>query len=245
MNGLESDVLEPWPGFEGAEQYHALCRSIGGRYARKFDTIEAEDIEQECATELIASWWAWKAADVVEEAFPSYVKSALERAAATYCRKELAELYQFSAQYTYRPEDVRRALPNFIAGLDAMKRRTRPDHDPVLYPVTSGHEDEWQNSVPLPDDYADGEGSDDLAFMGDISRVWRDLPGHHQATLRLYVSADPGGMTGVQRMAATRAVDLLTGLLNGNRRKDGPGTRHASPNHTAQARTGFGWEDAE
>lgn len=198
-------MSDGWEAFPGAEEYHELCKSIGRDYARRFpEVVEADDVEQECCVTLLSNWATWSAAKVDPDRFPGYVKTALDRTAKEYCRKERAELYHHSAQYTYRPEAIRKALPSWF-----------------LY-------ENWQNGVQLPDDYQDGEPCDDLAFMGDISRVWDQLSGHHQASLRLYVetASDPdSALTGAQRMTVTRAVDQLTALMNGSRRTEGPGMR--------------------
>lgn len=220
------------------EDFLPLCESIGRSFARSYPPVDAEDISQECALLLVDNLDGLLSKVSEPEAQTAYVRKALERRATSFCRSERAEIVQATDQYSYRPEDVRSAVPAFLeyrAKVLEWSEAIGSDSPSACIDVAFGS----ISLPPVPEDGKSIKPGDGLAVMTDVALAWDHLRAEDRYAIEDHVSSG-GGLDGSSRMKVSRAYDNLTRRMNGEGRMwhEGPGSRRIVSNAQAQAMTG-------
>lgn len=206
---------------EWLEYARGVAKSYGNTYKR----LEADDIYQELAIELITK------EDRLTEVFPTmqnpagYTKVILKNAAWRYCTSENRKHIVQTDFYEYQTADVKVMIEQYLAGT--------------------------KEGMMVPDDAKSVHGDDDLAIFGDIARVVDALPEADQQTLQTYFFvADAKEVAERQRFS--RVVRKVTNTLNYQKQKatleyEGTGSRKVMSNRQslAVAKTGYNMKEKD
>ncbi|TKT03423.1 hypothetical protein [Streptomyces lasalocidi] len=189
------------------------AKRVAESFHRTFDRVEAEDIYQELAIELVLKEKQLVAAFEMMERPESYTKTVLRNRAWGYCMKEKNAFFVQTDMYDYQPENVRIMIEQYLGG------------------TTEG--------MMVPEDAKSVHGDDDLAVFADIARVVDGLSETDQQHLEAYLM-DPDSKDVAARQRYSRVVRKVTDTLNRNKRKaafeyEGTGSRKPMTNRDSLA----------
>ncbi|GIG57374.1 hypothetical protein Lfu02_17460 [Longispora fulva] len=190
-----------------------VIASVARKYASEYPGVEREDISQELHLFALEN-----AKSFVDKENANF-RFIFERAARRYCGKSRAQGLTISAQYGYRPEDVRRILETYVAP------------------------EQWPNTH-VPDDARSLKPhADPLDMCADVALSLAGLDEDDRQILHSrYVLGEVPDNSSAARKRLNKAVDRLTAAMNSfkgewhaERATRGfPGSRSAVSNATAQ-----------
>jgi DNA-directed RNA polymerase specialized sigma24 family protein len=162
-----------------------LIDRVARNVAKDYPDIDWEDVRQELCVFVLSHGSSIKLKH--EGGNPKWL---LERVAQTYCKNVRTQHLILSAQYAYKPSDVKKIL------------------ETAFFP-------ERVSETHIPDDAVSLDGIDDIQISSDVMAAYAKLKPELQAALfrRYALNQIPGNET-YDRKKLNRAVNELTYRLN-------------------------------
>lgn len=191
------------------------AKRVAESFHHTFKRIEADDIYQELAIELMLKEALLVEAFKTMEKPDSYTRVILKNRATRYCMKEKNTFFVFTDLYDYQPEAVRILVEQYLGGTS--------------------------EGMMVPEDAKSVHGDDDLAVFADIARVVDGLSETDQGYLEAYLM-DSDSKDVAARQRFSRVVRKVTDTLNRNKRTasmnyEGTGSRKAVTNREAMSKS--------